>query len=462
MAVSSDVTAAIEPPGSRSKNASTGVPSSVVIVANTNKDGTSDSQNTTSTSGNRTNIIRDPEPPNSMIHEKESTNGNNSIASTSNSTSKPNDATIDGSPIMTSLPKRQMRKEGDFAHDAIDDPLPSARELSRVLCRIVDTEVYSEYDSEIALLKLKHWASKQNASFGNHLADIGGLQQVLFFIEDNMKDCTCVDPALMLMETLCKPLQEASHNMYESKTLSTMRTKIGKCIVDVNGVDLMLEVFEKHALEEENGSENERSTENSDDEGKSSSIIDAVSNSCGLFCYRKADENDDRQLEELRISQRLNTARHSLEVLVLLIPHAIGVHKDAPTKILETLCQGVSILMKNHEIQSSKGFRALIAAVMTCLVATSAIASKDTLAGPKLQRAKTVVYITNLVMRNFPDHQGINRDGCFLFQRICRHLPKSERKRLGVVASLGSILASESIDQDIKEIADEILEEQFK
>ena len=56
----------------------------------------------------------------------------------------------------------------------------------------------------------------------------------------------------------------------------------------------------------------------------------------------------------------------------------------------------------------------------------------------------------------------MNRDGCLILQRVCRHLPKSERKRLGVMASLGSDVASESIDQDVKDVADEILEEQFK
>ena len=445
MAVSSDVKATMELSGSQQKS-SNAVPLNIEI-GNAKEYKINDSKNSvSSSSSSSSNGNRSTKSPAPVTPGKEHIIDTTSTASTSSYT------------IIVDISPTEEKK----LQETIDEPLPSARELSRVLCRIVDTEVYSDHDSEIALFQLKNWASKQNVSFGNHLADIGGLQQVLFFIEDNMNDCACIDPALMLMETLCKPLHGASHTMYESKALSMMRTKIGKCIVAVNGVDLMLQTFQRHPLEQGRGSTTEHSIQDPDGGGEASCHMEVISNPCGFFDFRKTDQVDHRQLKKQRITERLNTARHSLEVLVLLIPHAVGVHKDAPTKILETLCEGVPILLKDDDTRYSKSFRALIAALMTCLVATSAIASKDTLAGPKLQRAKTVVSVTNLVMRNFPRHHGINRDGCFLFQRICRHLPKSERKRLGVVASLGSILASESIDQDVKDIADEILEEQFQ
>jgi hypothetical protein len=99
---------------------------------------------------------------------------------------------------------------------------------------------------------------------------------------------------------------------------------------------------------------------------------------------------------------------------------------------------------------------------MTCLVATLAITSEDDLAGTEDKRAKELVFVTNLVVQNFQSHHGIVRDGCLVLQRVSRQLANSENKRLGVVASLGCILACESMDQEVKDIADEILERQFK
>ena len=414
-------------------------------------------------------------------------------------------------PSSTKRPRTELTVNGELlaAVPIERRPLPSARELSKVLCRIVDDEAYSERDAEIALETLHHWALKQNVAFGNHFADVGGLQQVLFFVEDRIDDCNCIAPALMLMETLCKPLQGASHTIYESKALSNMRTKIGKCIVDVGGVHLMLRTFQWHALPNNNNSNNisnsnssktnktsvpttssssssQLSKDNSAESGMwtafktmmntpNQSLDEVLLNPCACadgfdpmtVCYGGTSEPQGPLPGDLKL-QKIATARHSMEVLVLLIPHVIGVDKTAPGKILETLCDGIPILlneMKNanaSQEESQKEREALVASVLTCLVATTSVASKETFTHSKLQKAKQVVSVTNLIMRTFHRHHGINRDGCLVLQRVCRHLPKSERKRLGVVASLGSVVASESIDQDVKDIADEILEEQFK
>jgi hypothetical protein len=77
------------------------------------------------------------------------------------------------------------------------------------------------------------------------------------------------------------------------------------------------------------------------------------------------------------------------------------------------------------------------------------------------ERTKEVTSVMIPAMRNFQSHHGINRDGCLVLQRVCRHLTKRKRKRLEVVASLGSGVASESIDTDAKDIGNGILEEQL-
>ena len=132
--------------------------------------------------------------------------------------------------------------------------------------------------------------------------------------------------------------------------------------------------------------------------------------------------------------------------------------------MFQTLCDAIPILLAEHKANPGdrKEREALIASVMKCLVATCAVASKETFLDSNNAKSKQIVLCTNNVMKAFPSHKGMNRDGCLVLQRVCKHLPKSERKRLGVVASLGSVVASESIDQDVKDIADEILEEQFK
>jgi hypothetical protein len=448
-------------------------------------------------------------------------------------------------------------------------PLPSARELSKVLCRIIDDETYTENDSEIALETLHIWSLKQNVAFGNHFADVGGLQQVLFFVEDHIDDPKCIVPAFWLMETLCKPLQGASATIYESKALSNMRIKIGKCIVDIGGVHLMLRTFQYHALpshtststntntnttkgnNKKKNSSTKRSTslssssfgvvgstttttpdDDDDDDDVESGMWkafkhmlktnhtiadDVFMNPCSaaftsgdptMLCMSSNNnqgssiitdiDNDNDNMNHISY-QKIDTSRHSMEVLALLIPHVIGVDKTAPGKILTTLCDAIPILIeelmkvkvtggRNNFTKSTttsnttssstssskdgvsaftnnkpeKVYESLIASVLKCLVSTTAVASKETFTNNSTSKGKQIVSVTNNIMRSFPNHHGMNRDGCFVLQKVCKHLSKIERKRLGVVASLGNVVASDSIDQDVKDIADEILEEQFR
>jgi len=461
---------------------------------------------------------------------------NNSTALTLRSGSSGNNSSSNGatpgSPKLSSSKRARTDGENNGEVSSSDivpierRPLPSARELSKVLCRIVDDEAYTERDAEIALETLHHWALKQNVAFGNHFADVGGLQQVLFFVEDHIEDCKCIMPAFWLMETLCKPLQGASATIYESKALSNMRTKIGKCIVDVGGIHLMLRTFQFHGLptrgvtsnttmNSEESSKNrksltrssstsgssERSSDNKENDGdecgkelgmwkaiktmlKTNHGLseDVIMNPCSaidvpILCMSQNADIHVTNIDDDVNLLEIDTARHSLEVLALLIPHVIGVDKTAPGKIIQTLCDSVPTLLSEMKTKCKinyqdsndqtptkveKVYESLVASVLKCLVATTAVASKDTFTTSQCAKAKSIVGVTNIIMRSFPNHHGMNRDGCIVLQRVCRHLPKSERKRLGVVASLGAVVASDSIDQYVKDIADEILEEQFR
>merc|ERR1712238_524849 len=286
----------------------------------------------------------------------------------------------------------------------------------------------------------------------------------------------------------------ASATIYESKALSNMRTKIGKCIVDVGGVHLMLRTFQYHALPHKSLTSNTSmktggsiedpptaansgdTTNNGAESGmwkafktmmKTNQALadDIVMNPCTIVDTMMCLDSGNSHLVNIDDSDDVNL---------------FGLDKTAPGKILQTLCDAVPLLLSEMQKQSSvtmltaaandgktptkveQVYEELVASVLKCLVCTTAVASKETFTNSQLAKSKQIVSVTNTVMRTFPRHHGMNRDGCLILQRVCRHLPKSERKRLGVVASLGSVVASESIDQDVKDIADEILEEQFK
>mmetsp|Transcript_26598 Transcript_26598/g.73160 ORF Transcript_26598/g.73160 Transcript_26598/m.73160 type:complete len:397 (+) Transcript_26598:103-1293(+) len=363
--------------------------------------------------------------------------------------------TTDATPVPAS-PKRPRVVEPSLSIDTLPlelRPLPSARELARVLCRIVDDEAYTEAQAKVALETMRHWASKQTVAFGNHFADVGGLQQVLFFVEDHMNDSESVIPALLLLETLCRS------QGVEPKALSSTRTKIGKCIVEVSGVELMIKTFKHHSLPFTQISPElvPSASSSSSSSGLWSAIVgDRFPNCAMMICGEETETSAPGESEMLR---SMETARRALEVLALLIPHAIGIDQKTPGTVLEGVCEALLDLLKNKPVRYISHTEALVTAMGNCLVAACTVAPNETW---KKGAAKQVVTAVNLSMKVFPRHHRINRNGCLVLRKVCKHLPKNERKRLGVVAALGNILASDSMDDEIRDIADEILEEQFQ
>ena len=343
-----------------------------------------------------------------------------------------------------------------------DLPLPNPRELSKFICRIVDTEVYSNTDREKALETLKNWAAKQSVSFGNDFVDVGGLRQILYFIEDNMDDCRAISLALVLLEILCKPLEGSKiivkgipHTVIETKSLTTMRARIRNSIVDAGGINILNRLIRQQAQLDGSG-------EYIMEETTAPSILNVVPSSCFLFeCGDSATTGTPSAGAERDI-EKLKSIRHSLELLVLLIPHIDDKTKDAPAKILQTLSDIVPILLKENKQCTMNECESLITVLMTCLAETFEKSSNSTLEGPKHQRARDLLSTIITSMDSFPNHQGINHDGCRLLQRVCRCLEKNECKRLGAVDLLGSVVVSEGIDQNVKDIANAILEEQFR
>ena len=357
---------------------------------------------------------------------------------------------------------------------APDAPLPTARQLAKVLCRIVDDEAYTRNDASVALQRLHQWALKQDVKFGNNLVSIGVIQLVLFFVEDHLQDAKAISSALLLLEALTTPLDD-----YESKAVSNMRAKVSLNIVEGGGIELLLKAFAYHGLPEQTETAlQEKSLLDAEIEKEKDSLWNTLSSvfACdgnendplGIACNAIMGPPDPRlSRSQVDASKRaIDTAILCMKVLSRVVPYASGAIPDKNAAILTTVIDTLPKL-KVDPANKSPAFvkqeqEALVSSVMSCLVAAVKLAEEKVLKQNKAT-AKQVVDVAVQIMREYPSHPQIVCDGCLALQGVCPHLSKMERKRYGVVAALGVVVASDSMtDRKVKEIADGILEEMFQ
>lgn len=130
---------------------------------------------------------------------------------------------------------RSINATASFRFDAPDAPLPNSRQLSKILCRVIDDDAYTKSDSLLALHRVHQWALRQDVVFGNSLVSVGGIPNVLWFVQEHEKDPKTVADALVLLEALTTPLDDN-----ESQPLKNMRQRISQCIVEEHGIELLL------------------------------------------------------------------------------------------------------------------------------------------------------------------------------------------------------------------------------
>ena len=75
--------------------------------------------------------------------------------------------------------------------DNNDDELPTSMELSKLLCRIVDTDKYSREEAIGTLIKLHQWLGKEDAHFLKCFYSYGGVIKVFDCITVTMHDVNC-------------------------------------------------------------------------------------------------------------------------------------------------------------------------------------------------------------------------------------------------------------------------------
>jgi hypothetical protein len=156
-----------------------------------------------------------------------------------------------------------------------------------------------------------------------------------------------------------------------------------------------------------------------------------------------------------------------MKVLTNVIPHAAGNEPDKSSAIIASLVDAIPTILgepaNNDTLEYPQQEKEdLIASVMTCLVSSVKLGANTVLKNNK-ETSKQVLGVAIQMMKDFPHHPQIVHNGCLVLRGVCPHLTKSERKRYGVVAALGGVVASEAMtDKKVKDIADTILEEQFK
>jgi hypothetical protein len=301
---------------------------------------------------------------------------------------------------------------------------------------------------------------------------------VLFFVEDHQTDANTIASALLLLQALTTPL-----DANESTALTNMRQKVSQTIVDGQGIELLLRAFEYHGLPDQSRSADANRGRDSfwstlsnmwncdngkpvDENTNPLASVDRLVNACGAL-----SGHDHPSLRSLTLSNStksaIETAILCMQILAKVVPCAAGAVPDKSGDILTALVNAIPKLMtpeKGSRSLNKKEQQALIASIMSCLASavkhTESTVLKNT---SNNAMSKQVIDITVKMMREFPQHSQIVCDGCLILQGVCPHLKKSDRKRYGVVAALGAVVASDNLmDPKVKEIADAILEEQFK
>lgn len=312
-------------------------------------------------------------------------------------------------------------------------PLPTQRELAKLLCKIIDDAMYSKATARSALKQIQIWAVKdETGKFSKDFVDVGGVQITLNFLEDNMTDVESVQTCLAVLHAL---IQTADHS-----------TCVPETFIAQSGADVLLKAFEVHLLKSES-SDNSRS------------MLDSIAlwKAIGSFFKNKKADEDlkvsdgdtvsvDSSTSGTKTDQNLahfETAVLAIETLRMVIPHATP---EKASSILEKVYNYIpKVSLQNDR---------MMAAVTSCLV--------EALKYPLLNDPTQVVRVTTRIMKHYSHHEEVLMNGCLILQEAGSKVSKEDRKKLGIVATLGNILASDTTSKEVKDVADKALEELYQ
>lgn len=122
--------------------------------------------------------------------------------------------------------------------------LPSYKELSKELAKLVATEHYSIRESLLALELTSKWARTQDSNFLKHLLTFGGVVNVISFLDERLADDSCQGELLMecihkAADAICNVCFVGKHGINEDIAVVN-----GTVVVKYAGIQTFLEAID--------------------------------------------------------------------------------------------------------------------------------------------------------------------------------------------------------------------------
>mmetsp|Transcript_264 Transcript_264/g.668 ORF Transcript_264/g.668 Transcript_264/m.668 type:complete len:593 (+) Transcript_264:252-2030(+) len=117
-------------------------------------------------------------------------------------------------------------------NDRRNSTRPAFEELSMELCKIVDAVHYSRHEAVTALTNLCQWGYTDDPIFLEELLELGGIQRILLYLENNRGDPVCVAMAAKAIMT-CTVRSPQHQSFNNAKDIVRALTKR-------NGIEILL------------------------------------------------------------------------------------------------------------------------------------------------------------------------------------------------------------------------------
>ena len=148
--------------------------------------------------------------------------------------------------------KEHRHKKSNDEEEDDDDELPTTMELSKVLCRIVDTSMdkYSREDGAATLRKIEKWLRTGDMAFLKSFLVLGAGVIVLNFLTATMNDVNCTgNNRLECIEGAALVIADAARGGRKDGPQGTNRgvaMKIVTSIVEYNGVSILINASKEY------------------------------------------------------------------------------------------------------------------------------------------------------------------------------------------------------------------------
>jgi hypothetical protein len=352
-----------------------------------------------------------------------------------------------------------------------------------------------------------------NITFMKDFAELGGIRIILHFMEDHLNESVPVMFCVKAIGSILRPLDaetvEAGTNNEPNEMdqkLAKIKNKLVKKFIDHEGIELLMRAFEIHTMSSvsivSTASRNKSSEELvvKTDSWKASTASfwqrlvegtqrevdmdywmvdgdmnepvfdDFVMSLFGMNIEVSVDGIFEHVHDRPRDVSGVEVATPIVEVLTIVIPY---VNVVPTSNIVACLCNAVPTLLRkttvNEEGTPSAADATLMLEIITCLVTATADMeevdkdTKQTLLMLVDIDPKKIVGATVLIMKRYPQHDAIVAGGCVILKELTPLIPSvADKRKLGVVSVLGTVLESDEIDPEVRDVADTILTAQLQ